>query len=282
MQGNFRGRLVRRLLLASSSLFRLASRLFICLAPGSSLRLALGLLLRSISWLLFGYALGLFFRLSPSLLFGGLTARLLFDLASGLFLRVPARLLYRDQARALLGFATRLRLGDPTPLLFTLARGLCIDDTFGQQLGLVGVDRVPLGQRFPRLGEAGVRNGRGPLVPRFPQGLPQHVLIVSGKTSDGKLGEPSLSGSGFAASVEPRLEGAPQQLAGHVARAPRDGLGLLADDADDLPAPVAVAARVCLRLADRRALIPPPPPTTEERKEPSQHAASVAESRDGA
>src|SRR5437660_5323287 len=75
---------------------------------------------------------------------------------------------------------------------------------------------------------------------------------------------------GFAARVELRLERAAQQLAGHVSRAAWDRLRLLADDADDLPGPLAVAAGVGLRLTDRGGLVPPP--TTEEREEPPKHA----------
>src|SRR6476619_2627672 len=89
----------------------------------------------------------------------------------------------------------------------------------------------------------------------------------------------SGSGSGLAARVELQLEGAAQQLAAHVARPARDRLRLLADDADDLAAPLAVAAGIGLRLANRGGFVPPP--TTEERTEPPKHAASVAERRDG-
>src|SRR6476646_3033784 len=87
------------------------------------------------------------------------------------------------------------------------------------------------------------------------------------------------SGSGFPARVELQLEGAAQQLAGHVARATRDRLRLLADDVDDLAAPLAVAAGIGLRLANRGGFVPPP--TTEERTEPPKHATSVAERQDG-
>src|SRR3954447_13257995 len=83
----------------------------------------------------------------------------------------------------------------------------------------------------------------------------------------------------LAAPVEPGLECAAQQLAGHVARAARDPLRLLAGDADDLAAPVAVAAGVGLGLANRRGLVPPP--TAEDREEPPKHGTSVAERRDG-
>jgi hypothetical protein len=85
--------------------------------------------------------------------------------------------------------------------------------------------------------------------------------------------------SGFAARIEPYLEGAAQELAGHVARPARDRLRLLAGDADDVAAPLAVAAGVGLRLTDRSGVIPP---TTEKRTEPPEHATSVAESGVGA
>src|SRR5881397_4414601 len=62
------------------------------------------------------------------------------------------------------------------------------------------------------------------------------------------------SGFRLAAPVEPGLECAAQQLAGHVARPARDPLRLLAGDADDLAAPVAVAAGVGVAPAIRRAL----------------------------
>ena len=87
------------------------------------------------------------------------------------------------------------------------------------------------------------------------------------------------SGRGFAARVEAYLEGAAQQLPGHVAGPPRDRLQLDPGDADDLAAPLAVAARVGVLLADGGdlALLP----AAEERAEPPEHATSVAETQPG-
>lgn len=64
----------------------------------------------------------------------------------------------------------------------------------------------------------------------------------------------------LAAGVQPRLEGAPEQLARHVARAVRDRLPLEAGDAHDLAAPLAVAASVGLAFEDRGRTLPTPSP----------------------
>lgn len=61
---------------------------------------------------------------------------------------------------------------------------------------------------------------------------------------------------GLAAGVESRLEGAPEQLAREVAGPARDRLPLEPGDADDLSAPLAVAAGVRLALADRGRALP--------------------------
>src|SRR5262249_22084070 len=84
------------------------------------------------------------------------------------------------------------------------------------------------------------------------------------------------SGGGLAAGVEPRLEGAAQQLARHVAGPARDPLWLHPDDADYFAAAVAVAVRVRIRLADGGGLVSPP---SEKRPEPREHDSSVAETR---
>src|SRR5262249_41039602 len=87
------------------------------------------------------------------------------------------------------------------------------------------------------------------------------------------------SGCGLAASVELRLEGAAQQLAGHVSPSARNRLRFLAGPADAFTAALAVAAGAGLRLANRgRGIVPPP--ATEERTEPPKHAPRVAETRD--
>src|SRR5262245_29963125 len=100
--------------------------------------------------------------------------------------------------------------------------------------------------------------------------------MVGGNRRNGKPAWPPRSGSGFAARVEPRFERAAQQLAGHVARPARNRLRPDPRDADDLAAPLAVAPRIRLVLADRSGL--GSPPATEEREEPREHATSVAES----
>ena len=71
-----------------------------------------------------------------------------------------------------------------------------------------------------------------------------------------------LAVSGFAARVQPGFERPPQQLAAQVARPPRDRLPLDARDPQDLAAPVAVAARVRLSLADLGRTLPTASPKT--------------------